>query len=111
MGGQNERSRPPILKLVCQGACGLGGQDWEGPHRVVGRLVLGHTALVRVGRVGSTVHFEDSTADGASAGLLGQTPPRTVMRLGQFILRTAPLMVRQPDYWVRPHPGLSCGSG
>jgi hypothetical protein len=41
--------RPLILKLGCQGACGLGGQDWEGPHRVVGRLVLGHTALVWVG--------------------------------------------------------------
>ena len=21
----------------------VGGQDWDGPHRVVGRLVLGHT--------------------------------------------------------------------
>jgi hypothetical protein len=36
--------KPPILNLVCQGAGGLGGQDWDGPHRVVGRLLLGHTA-------------------------------------------------------------------
>jgi hypothetical protein len=61
------------MKLVCQGAGGLGGQDWEGPHDLVGRLVLGHTALVGVWWVGPTVHYEDSTA-----------------------------MVRQPDYWVRP---------
>jgi hypothetical protein len=33
-----------ILNLVCQGAGGLGGQDWDGPHRLVGRLLLGHTA-------------------------------------------------------------------
>jgi hypothetical protein len=38
------RVGPPILNLVCQGAGGLGGQDWDGPHLVVGRLVLGHTA-------------------------------------------------------------------
>ena len=36
--------RERILNLVCQGAGGLGGQDWDGPHRWVGRLVLGHTA-------------------------------------------------------------------
>ena len=42
-------ARGRILKLVCQGACGLGGQDWEGPHDLVGRLVLGHTALVWFG--------------------------------------------------------------
>ena len=47
------------MSLVCQGAGGLGGQDWGGPHRVMGRLVLGHTA--REGRwwVGSTGHYED----------------------------------------------------
>ena len=33
-----------IMNLVCQGAGGLGGQDWDGPHLLVGRLVLGHTA-------------------------------------------------------------------
>ncbi len=36
-------TKPHRLNLVCQGACGLGGQDWDGPHLLVGRLVLGHT--------------------------------------------------------------------
>jgi hypothetical protein len=49
---------------------------------VVGRLVFGHAALIGDGRVGSTVHFEDSTE-----------------------------MVRQPVYWVRPHPCLYAGRG
>jgi hypothetical protein len=46
------RQRPNILNLLwvsnCQGACGLGGRDWVGPHRLVGRLVLGHTARRKV---------------------------------------------------------------
>ena len=77
-----------MLKLVCQGACGLGGQDWEGPHRVVGRLVLGHTALVWVGGWGR--QFILRTAPyGASAGLLGQTPPMFLRRLGEMLERLA----------------------
>jgi hypothetical protein len=36
------------MNLVClfvgQGAYGSGGQDWVGPHRQVGRLVVDHTA-------------------------------------------------------------------
>ena len=47
------------MNLVCQGAGGLGGQDWDGPHRVVGRLVLGHTAREDELRVGSTGHYQD----------------------------------------------------
>jgi hypothetical protein len=33
------------------------GQDWDGPHRPVGRLLLGHTVRQRV--VGPTGHYED----------------------------------------------------
>ena len=47
------------MNLVCQGAGGLGGQDWDGPHREVGRLVLGHTAREDELRVGSTGHHQD----------------------------------------------------
>jgi hypothetical protein len=39
---------PRILNLLCQGAGGFGGQDWEGPH-LVGRLLLGHTAREEIG--------------------------------------------------------------
>ncbi len=56
-----------IMNLVCQGAGGLGGQDWDGPHREVGRLVLGHTAHGAVWWVGPTGHYQDSIND-ASAG-------------------------------------------
>ncbi len=31
------------LNLLCQGAVRFGGQDWDGPHLMVGRLLLGHT--------------------------------------------------------------------
>jgi hypothetical protein len=71
-------SGPPILNLLwasnCQGAFGLGGQDWVGPHRLVGRLVLGHTA--RRGLVGGS---------------------------RQVIMRTA-LEVRQPVIGSGSHP-------
>ena len=59
--------RERILNLVCQGAGGLGGQDWDGPHLLVGRLVLGHTAHRTVWRVGPTGHYQDNISD-ASAG-------------------------------------------
>ena len=55
----------------------MGGQDWDGPHLVVGRLVLGHTA--RNGRGG-----------------WGR----------QVIIKTASAM-RQPVDRVRPHPDLN----
>jgi hypothetical protein len=38
----------------------FGGQDWVGPHRWVGRLVLGHTEP-KSGGWESTGHYEDST--------------------------------------------------
>ncbi len=65
-----------IMNLVCQGAGGLGGQDWDGPHLLVGRLVLGHTARGEV-------------VGGVDRSLSGQ--------------RGVP---RQPVCWVRPHPGF-----
>jgi hypothetical protein len=49
------------MKLVCQGACGLGGQDWEGPHRVGGQARIRSHRPGLVWWVGSTVLFEDST--------------------------------------------------
>ena len=38
------------MNLLCQGACGLGGQDWDEPHGLVGRLLLGHS-VANTGRV------------------------------------------------------------
>jgi hypothetical protein len=76
------------VMLLCQGACGLGGQDWDGPHRVGGQ------ALIRSHRpgsgwwVGSTGHYEDSTG-GASAGLLGQTPPGSLCSSWEVFERLA----------------------
>ena len=73
---------PPILNLVCQGAGGLGGQDWDGPHLVVGRLVFGHTARGERGGWGRQVN-----------------------------LRTASPLMRQPVHWVRPHPRSHAARG
>jgi hypothetical protein len=55
----------------------FGGQDWVGPHRVVGRLVLGHTEPESVGGWESTGHYEDGTG-----------------------------VVRQPDIGSGSHPNL-----
>ena len=71
---------PPILNLVCQGAGGLGGQDWDGPHLVVGRLVLGHTARECVGGVGSTGHYQDIAWRRVSR-FIGSDPTHILMPL------------------------------
>ena len=55
-------------------AAGCGGQDWDGPHLVVGRLLLGHTVREGVGRRGRQVNMRTASGN-ASAGLSGQTPP------------------------------------
>ena len=70
-------TEPHRLILLCQGACGLGGQDWDGPHRLVGRLLLGHTVRVEslLGGWGGRQVILRTASGGASAGLLGQTPP------------------------------------
>jgi hypothetical protein len=60
----------------------FGGQDWVGPHRLVGRLVLGHTEP-KVGVGGNR----------------------------QVIMRTAPRWVRQPDIGSGSHPDLMCRGG
>jgi hypothetical protein len=54
--------------------CGLGGQDWDGPHLMVGKLLLGHTVRNKLGGWGRQVIMKTSPG-GESAG-----------------------------YWVRPHP-------
>ena len=74
-----------VCWFVCQGAFGLGGQDWVGPHRLVGRLVLGHTAREGCGWE-PTGHYEDSTR-GASAGYWVRLPPRSSCRSGQVFER------------------------
>jgi hypothetical protein len=52
----------------------LGGQDWVGPHREVGRLVLGHTARrVLVG--GSRQVIIRTASSDASAGCWARLPP------------------------------------
>jgi len=52
----------------------LGGQDWDGPHLMVGRLLLGHTVRSKRGGWGRQVNMK-TTPCGVSAGLSGQTPP------------------------------------
>ena len=69
----------------------MGGQDWDGPHLVVGRLVLGHTVRSEFGGWGRQVIIRTSPG-GESAG-----------------------------YWVRPQPllpflslwakGVACTTG
>jgi hypothetical protein len=56
----------------------LGGQDWVGPHREVGRLVLGHTARrVLVG--GSRQVIMRTAPPGCVSRLLGQAPTQIFM--------------------------------
>ena len=52
-------------------------------HTVVGRLLLGHTLRGKCW-VGSTGHYQDSVGD-ASAGLLGQTPPKSQAATGKCL--------------------------
>ena len=63
------------------GWTGLGGAT-----RLVGRLVLGHTALVWSGGWGRQFILRTAPR-GASAGLLGQTPPMSLRRLGEMLER------------------------
>ena len=55
---------------------------------MVGRLVFGHTALVWVGGWGRQFFLRTALL-GASAGLLGQTPPMSLRRLGEVFERLA----------------------
>ncbi len=74
------------MNLVCQGAGGSGGQDWDGPHLLVGRLVLGHTARGEVvGGVDRSLSGQWSQT--TSAGLLGQTPPTIFRSCGEDVCR------------------------
>lgn len=43
--------QPPIVNLLCQGACGLDGEEREGLHRGVARRSSPHAALAGGGRV------------------------------------------------------------
>jgi hypothetical protein len=63
-----------VCAFDCQGACGLGGQDWVGPHREVGRLVLGHTAQRALSGGSRQVIFRTASTD-ASAGYRARLPP------------------------------------
>ncbi len=69
-----------MILLCCQGAGGLGGQDWDGSHREVGRLLLGHTVRQERGGWGGQVIIRTMLVN-MSAGLLGQTPPKMSGRL------------------------------
>jgi len=52
----------------------LGGQDWVGPHREVGRLVLGHTAQRMLVGGSRQVIIRTASKD-ASAGYWVRLPP------------------------------------
>ena len=62
------------MNLLCQGAGGC-GQDWDGPHRWVGRLLLGHTVRQDWGWVGSTGHYQDNAGEHVSR-FIGSDPTR-----------------------------------
>jgi hypothetical protein len=51
----------------------FGGQDWVGPHRVVGRLVLGHTEP-KAGVGGSRQVIMRTAPQGCVSRILGQAP-------------------------------------
>ena len=70
---QGVSTTPGRVLVMVSASRSVGGQDWDGPHRWVGRLLLGHTARGQV-EVGSTGHYQDSITVDASAGLLDQTP-------------------------------------
>ncbi len=89
-----------VCSLFCQGACGLGGQDWVGPHREVGRLVLGHTAQgVLVG--GSRQVIIRTASNDASAGYLARLPPRSYV-VSIILLYS----IKGKGWFTPPH---SCG--
>ncbi len=96
-----------VCSLFCQGACGLGGQDWVGPHREVGRLVLGHTAQgVLVG--GSRQVIIRTASNDASAGYLGQTPTQIVCGLNYPPLLDQGQGVVHASAFVWQKPGRAC---
>jgi hypothetical protein len=64
-----------ILNLVCQGACGLGGQDWDGSHRWwAGSYQVTPPAEAGLGGWGRQVNMR-TTLRWRVGRLLGQTPP------------------------------------
>jgi len=84
-----------VCSLFCQGACGLGGQDWVGPHREVGRLVLGHTARrVLVG--GSRQVIIRTASEDASAGCWARLPPDS------YVDSIIPLYSLKGKGWLTP---------
>ena len=61
------------MNLVCQGAWWFGGQDWVGPHLLVGRLVLGHTEP-EAGVGGSRQVIMRTAPERCVSRILGQAP-------------------------------------
>ncbi len=39
-GSLEHSTEPPIMVLLCQSLFGLGGQDWDAPHRVGGQALI-----------------------------------------------------------------------
>ena len=67
-----------LCVLFCQGAFGLGGQDWDERHRVVaGSYEV--TPPWRVGGWGRQVNMR--TAPGVRQPVIGSDPTRIFMRL------------------------------
>ncbi len=99
-----------IMNLVCQGAGGSGGQDWEGPHLLVGRLLLGHTVRQEEGGWGRQVIIRTMLVS-MSAGLLGQTPPKISDHVGEVFVGLAghiPFQAAHDFGGVEPFVSPSC---
>ncbi len=82
----------------------MGGQDWVGPHREVGRLLLGHTARrVLVGRRRQVI-IRTASKD-ASAGYWARLPPKvscglnypSLLDQGQGVAHACAIVQRTPD--------------
>jgi len=59
-----------------------GGQDWGGPHREVGRLLLGHTIRQEEGGWGSTGHYQDNAGEHVSRFIGSDPLPRFLDHVG-----------------------------
>ena len=60
-----------------------GGQDWGGPHLLVGRLLLGHTIRLERGGWGSTGHYQDNACEHVSRFVGSDPLPRLLGHVGE----------------------------
>ena len=77
MGASREGCQPYLLNLLCvlfcQGAFGLGGQDWVERHRLVAGSYEGTPPWRTAGGVDRSIRGQHHK--GCVSRILGQTPP------------------------------------